>query len=312
MGGANSHTPKLIVLSGQTGSGKSALAQKLARRFDVEVISADSVQVYRGFDIGSAKPTAAERAELPHHLIDILAPDDAIDAAGYSRRADAVIASLRERNKIPLIVGGTGLWIRALLRGLVDLPAVNLALREELEQQSRAVGNDAMHARLAEVDPLSAEHIHPNDTLRIVRALEVYAQTGKALGKLRQEHGLGGPRYRTLMFAIEHPSEELRPKLRARTEHMLASGWIEEVEALLAQWPTNARAFGSVGYREICAHLGGKITRNDLPEVIERETWRYAKRQRNWFRAEPYVDKRGPVEELETAAFSDVEEFLSL
>ena len=308
---SSTHTTKVVVIAGQTGAGKSALAEKLAEHFPFECVSADSVQVYRGFDIGSAKPTESAQRKLPHHLIDLLNPDEAIDAASYARRADHAILDIETRGKVPIVVGGTGLWIRALLMGLVNLPAVNQTLRTELEEQAKRLGAGAMHMRLAKVDPLSAERIHKNDTLRVVRALEVHTQTGEALGQLRQEHARGAPRYQKLMFVLEHGSEELRPKLLARTHKMLHFGWVDEVRALLKRWPRDARAFRSVGYREVCTHLDGELSESELPVAIERETWRYAKRQRNWFRAEKHVDLRGTFEEIEGAAYGQIEAFLS-
>lgn len=301
----------LVVIAGQTGSGKSALALKIAEQFPVEIVSADSVQVYRGFDIGSAKPSPAELTQLPHHAIDIIDPDQAIDAAAYARLADDAIASIVARGKIPLVVGGTGLWLRALLMGLVDLPAVDAELRARLESEAKTLGSQALHDRLAAIDPLSAEQIHANDQLRIVRALEVYAQTGSPLGELRRNHALGKPRYTFAMLVLEHSADELRPQLLRRTHHMLELGWIEEVRALLHSWPAEARAFGSVGYREVCAHLRGKVTTQDLPELIERETWRYAKRQRNWFRAEQYVQCRGTFAHFEQHAYDIIADLLS-
>lgn len=302
---------ELVVIAGQTGSGKSSLAMKLAKHIPAEVVSADSVQVYRGFDIGTAKPSKSEQAALTHHLIDIVEPDETIDAAEYARRADLAIADIAQRRRLPVVVGGTGLWIRALLMGLVGLPPVDPHLRERLTQEARVSGTAAMHARLARVDPLTSAQVHPNDTLRIIRALEVFEQTGTPIGVIRQAHALGEPRYRFIVFAIEEDASSLRPRLQERAISMLQAGWIDEVRELRRRWTPHARPFGSVGYREVCAYLDGTIEQANLAARIEQETWRYAKRQRNWFRAERYVAHRGPREEIESIVLDRLEEFFA-
>jgi tRNA dimethylallyltransferase len=276
----------LLVITGPTASGKTALAVELARAWGGELIGADSVQVYRGFDIGSSKPTAEELAGVVHHLIDVCDPSDELDAAGFALRADAAIAEVRGRGKLPIVVGGSGLWLRALLRGLVVLPSVDPTLRSALLAEAAALGTPALHARLAQVDPRAAAKIHTNDTVRVTRALEVHTQTGQALGELRAEHALGAPRYRALRVVLDWPNERLYPRIQQRTADMFARGFVDEVRTLAASHPS-ARALGAVGYREVVAYLrhGGALDAT-IAEV-ERATRIYARRQRTWLKNEP-------------------------
>ncbi|MBC7171604.1 MAG: tRNA (adenosine(37)-N6)-dimethylallyltransferase MiaA, partial [Polyangiaceae bacterium] len=195
--------PRPIVIAGPTASGKTAAGLWIARHLGGELVGADSVQVYRGFDIGSAKPTEEELSGVAHHLIDIVDPDEEVDAQRYAELADAAIADIEARGRVPIVVGGTGLWIRALLRGLVSVPPVDRELRARIEAEVDQEGSPAMHARLAAVDPRAAAGIHPNDRLRIVRALEVFEQTGTPMGELRHAHALGAPRYDALFVVLD-------------------------------------------------------------------------------------------------------------
>jgi tRNA dimethylallyltransferase len=283
--------PSIVVVAGTTASGKTALALSLARATGAELVGADSVQVYRGFDIGSAKPTSAELGGVRHHLLDVIDPDEAIDAARFAAMADEAIDDIARRGARAIVVGGTGLWLRALVRGLVQLPTPDPAIRGALEEEVARLGAPALHARLATLDPRAAQAIHPNDALRIVRALEVHAQTGRPLGELRHEHGLGAPRHRTLFLALDREREALRARIEARVDAMLGAGLVEEVRALLARWPAESRAFGSVGYREVVQHLRGELDADALRAEIVRSTWVYTRRQRTWFRSEPGIDE---------------------
>ncbi|MBX7194399.1 MAG: tRNA (adenosine(37)-N6)-dimethylallyltransferase MiaA [Sandaracinaceae bacterium] len=292
----------MVVIAGTTASGKTELALQLARALDGELVGADSVQVYRGFDVGSAKPTPDELGGVRHHLIDVIDPDEAIDAARFAALADRAIAEIVARGKRAIVVGGTGLWLRALVRGLVVLPTPDPEVRAALEREVERDGAPRLHARLASLDPRAAAAIHPNDALRIVRALEVHAQTGRPLGELRYEHGLGAPRYRTLFVSLDREREALRARIEARVDAMLARGWVAEVEALLARWPADARAFGSVGYREIVAHLREGVELATTRTSIVRSTWVYTRRQRTWFRSEPGIDLHLDAAALDVAA----------
>jgi tRNA dimethylallyltransferase len=274
---------KIVVVSGPTAAGKTDVALDLARRFDGELVGADSVQVYRGFDVGAAKPTASELGGIAHHLIDVIDPDEAIDAARYATMADTVIADVHRRGRVPIVVGGTGLWLRALLRGLVALPEPDPMLRASLEREAETLGDAAMHERLRSIDPRAASAIHPNDRLRIVRALEVHAQTGEPLGELRARHALGAPRHDSLIVLIDRSRQEMATRMAARTQTMLDRGLLDEVRALLARWGPDVRAMGSVGYREVCAHLAGELDAAALAPAITRATHVYARRQRTWW-----------------------------
>ncbi|MGF1469065.1 MAG: tRNA (adenosine(37)-N6)-dimethylallyltransferase MiaA [Sandaracinaceae bacterium] len=278
--------PPLLVVGGVTGAGKTASGLTLARRLGGELIGADSVQVVRGFDIGSAKPTAAELGPTPHHLIDVVDPDEAIDAARYARLADRAIREVRARGRLPIVVGGTGLWLRALLRGLVDLPPPDPAIRARLEGEAARGGDARLHARLAREDPEAARRIHPRDRLRIVRALEVREQTGEPLGELWARHARGGPRYDHLLVVLDRPRPELYAGLRARIAAMLAAGWVEEVRGLLARWGPSVRAMGSVGYRQVADHVRRGVPLDETERLAYRATRTYSRRQRTWFRGE--------------------------
>jgi tRNA dimethylallyltransferase len=284
--------PPLLVIAGPTATGKTAAAIGLARHFGGELVGADSVQVYRGFDIGSAKPSPEELDGTRHHLLDVLDPDQDVDAVAYANLADAAIRDIGARGRLPIVVGGTGLWIRALVRGLVEVPPVDQEVRRRLEDAASAGGAPALHARLAEVDPLSADAVHPNDALRIVRALEVYEQTGTPLGTLRAEHALGEPRYRAALIVLDMDREEHGRVIESRAQHMIDAGWIDEVRSLRARWGDAIRPFGSVGYREILAHVRDDISLEETLRRIRKSTRVYARRQRTWFNGEPGVSWR--------------------
>lgn len=279
----------IIVIAGPTASGKTAAALELARKLDGEIVGADSVQVYRHFNIGTGKATPEELAGIKHHLIDVLDPDEAIDAARFAELADRAIESIAASNRVPIVVGGTGLWTRALLRGLVELPLPDPAIRAKLEQEADHKGSAALYARLCEVDPVAAAKLHANDRLRIVRALEVYEQTGIALGEHQRKHALGGPRYNVCYAFIDPETDDLRERIRTRIAAMLAAGWVDEVKRLLEFVPKTARAFGSVGYRQILENLETQASEAKLEEMIFFATWTYARQQRNWFRGDPLV-----------------------
>lgn len=301
---------RIVVIGGVTASGKTGAAISLARRIDGELVGADSVQVYRGFDVGSAKPTPAELAGVHHHLIDVVDPDEDIDAARYAKLADAAIADIASRGKVPIVVGGTGLWIRALVRGLVALPEVDEDVRARLDAEADRVGLAALHERLRAIDPKAGSRIHPNDRVRIVRALEVYEQTGRPLGALQDEHALGAPRYDALFFALDRPRDELYAAIRERVRAMLAAGWVDEVRALLARWGPDVRPMQSVGYRQILEHLSEGVSLGDTERRIYKATRIYTRRQRTWFRGEP-----GEVRWTSAAALADeheaIEEWLA-
>jgi tRNA dimethylallyltransferase len=282
----------IVALVGPTGVGKTAVAVGLCEQLGGEIIGADSVQVYRGFDIGSNKPSAEELRGVRHHLLDVLAPDEEIDAARYARLADLAIAEVSARGKLPVVVGGTGLWLRALLRGLVELPAVDAQLRAQLEREWDERGAELMHARLREVDPHSASRVHPSDRLRVVRALEVHAQTGRALGELRAAHALGAPRYPAHVIALDVPMAHWRNAIAARTRAMFERGFVAEVQGLIERHGQDARALRAVGYRQVVEGLAADQAHEEIERRVIAATHTYARRQRTWFRSDPSVSER--------------------
>jgi tRNA dimethylallyltransferase len=278
---------EIAVIVGPTASGKSALALALAEDVGGEIIGADSVQVYRHFDIGSSKPTNEERERVVHHLVDVADPGEPLDAAAYAALAARAIADVRARGKVPIVCGGTYLWVRALLYGLASAPPGDPSLRAKHLAWAHAAGRAALHARLAEVDPVSAARLSPNDFVRVSRALEVFELSGKPLSALQAEHGFRTPRYAARLVAIRWSSEELARRIEARTRRSLSLGFVSEVERLIALGHRDARAMSSVGYRQVAQFLEGKLPRDELEPAINRATKVFARRQRTWLRDEP-------------------------
>ncbi len=283
--------PPIVVLAGPTCVGKTRVALELCKRFGGEIIGADSVQIYREFDIGSGKPTQAELGGVRHHMLDVLSPGEPIDAARFAALADTTIHDVSQRSATAFVVGGTGLWLRALLRGLVPLPAVDHGLRARLNDTWRELGPDAMHARLQTVDPLTAQHVHKSDMMRVVRALEIHAQTGRPLGVLRDQHAKGTPRYRSLTLVLDIPDERWIHALTERVTTMFACGWTDEVRHLLARYGPELRPLRSVGYRQIVEALTQNTGAAEMQTSVLRATRLYGKRQRTWFRTDPSVDQ---------------------
>jgi len=283
----------LIVLVGPTAVGKSSMALAVAERVGGEIIAADSMQVYRGLDIGTAKPSADEQGRIPHHLLDLVDPDQPFTAADYARLASAAIADIRARGRLPILVGGTGLYLRALFRGLFSGPWEMTPLRETLYQEAERVGSATLHQRLATSDPEAAAAIHPNDLFRIVRALEVAAVSGRPISTLRAEarrnhRPILGP---VLQFGLERNRHELYQRIEARVEAMMVQGLLREVQGLLDRGYSPAlRPLRAIGYRHMIGHLKGHIGLNDTVASLKRDTRRYAKRQLTWFRHEDEIE----------------------
>ncbi len=279
--------PFLHVIAGPTASGKSLLAVQLAENLGAEIVGADSQQVYRYFDVGTAKPEPELRARVPHHLISVVEPNELFSAAKYQALADAAIAEITARGKKVVVVGGTGLYLRVLLRGLVAAPGADPALREELEAFADREGNAALHARLRTVDGPSAEKLHPSDRVRIIRALEIHAQTGRPASEQRVEHGFAGERYPHRLWVLNPPREQLYAAINARTLAMFAAGLVEEARALAERGFREAAPMRSVGYVEALAVAEGRMTREAAINEVAKRTRHYAKRQLTWFRREP-------------------------
>lgn len=279
---------RILVLAGPTASGKSALAVELARRLGGEIVNADSQQVYRGLDVGTAKPTAAERAGIPHHLLDVVAPGESMDAARFVALADRAIAGIASRGRFSLVVGGTGLYLRALLHGVVAAPGRDPELRARLEQEAALQGRPALHARLAAVDPEAAARVRPMDLVRIVRALEI-AAGGTRPSDLYAAHRFQEQRYAATLLALDPPRAELHARISVRVEAMFAGGLLEEARELLDLGGGALPARVPIGYAEAAACLRGEISRAEAMRRVEVAHRRYARRQVIWLRKEPGV-----------------------
>jgi tRNA dimethylallyltransferase len=277
--------PRLIAIVGPTAAGKSELALRLACDHDAEIVSCDSLQVYRGLDVGSAKPTPEERRRVPHHLIDVRDPDEPFSAADYARLGRASLAEIAARGRVALVVGGTGLYLRALLNGLFAGPSRDEALRGRLARLAERFGDARLHRLLARVDPEAAQRIQPRDRLRVVRALEVYRTTRRPLSEHHRagEHApLSG--FTVQIVGLAPPRDTLRARVESRTDAMLAAGLLEETRRLLARYPTVPRPLRGIGYRQAVAVLRGEQALAAARHDIVAATMRYAKRQLTWFR----------------------------
>lgn len=277
----------LTVIAGPTASGKSKLAIELALQLGAEIVSADSQQVYRHFDLGTAKPSAEELARVPHHLISCVDPDEPFSAARYQALADAAIADLERRGKPVVVVGGTGLYLRILLRGVVEAPGGDEALREELEALAERDGDLALHRQLAQVDPATAARLPPADRVRVIRALEIHALTGKPASEHRAAHAFAAARYEATLWVLDPPREQLYAAINARARAMFDAGLLEETRALVARGFRDAAPMGAVGYAQALACLEGRLTREQAIEDTAKKTRHYAKRQWTWFKKEP-------------------------
>jgi tRNA dimethylallyltransferase len=280
--------PRLFAILGPTATGKSALGIALARRLGGEIVSCDSTAVYRGFDIGTDKVPEAERGGVPHHMIDVADPLEEYSAARYARDASAVIRGISARGSLPILVGGTGFYYRALTRGFFPGPSRDAPLRARLERIARRRGPERLHALLARIDPASAARVHVRDLKRIVRALEVYVLTGRPLTAHFAETSSPLPDYAVDAFALRIPAEETAARVAKRVDAQFAQGLLDEIRALLASGlPATAHPFTGLVYRQALEHLKGVRDERATRELIVRENRRYARRQLIWFRKEP-------------------------
>lgn len=294
MASSCAHRPLVVVVTGPTAAGKSALAVELAERFEGEIVNADSMQVYRRLDIGTAKPTLAERARVPHHLIDVAEPTESYNAGRYMVEARAAADGILARGRRPILAGGTGLYIRAFLFGLLDKVGADPELRERLEREdreARAAGDPLrLHRRLTGLDRETADRIHPNDVRRVVRALELVLGSGAPASHLRRVHGFGDRRYRALHLAIDLPSDELDRRIDARCRKMIEAGLLQEVRDLRERGVgPEARCMQAIGYRHMEPVIQGRDTLANALVAMQRDTRRFARRQRTWLRAVPEV-----------------------
>jgi len=282
--------PLLVVILGPTASGKSSLGIFLAQEFGGEIIACDSTQLYRGFDLGTAKPSRAERQNVPHHLLDVLDATDAATAGGYRERALAVLADLKARSRLPILTVGTGLYLRALLEGLADLPQRSEEIRQRLRASAEEHGAGHLHHLLLRLDPQAAAQIAAADQQKLVRAIEICLLSGKPLSEVHRSGRTPLAGWRILKIGLEPPREALYERIHRRTEAMLAAGWLDEVRSILAAGlPESAKPFDFIGYRELGAYLRGEIALEAAQAAIQQGTRQYAKRQITWFRREPDV-----------------------
>lgn len=282
--------PRVVAIVGPTAVGKSAVALALTERLDAEIVSADSRQIYRGLDVGTAKPGPEDRARVRHHLLDVADPDERFDAARFRALALDAISAGAEHGRPTVVCGGTGLYVRALRHGLFEGPSADAELRAALYERERVGGDGTLHRDLAAVDTEAAARLHPRDTVRIVRALEVRRLTGRAISDWQRDHAFGGGDVEMLVLGCARPREELAARITARAHAMLDAGLLDEIRAL---W---ARGFGpelapldSVGYREMGAYLRGELAFEAAFEAFTRATRRLAKRQMTWWRSDPTV-----------------------
>jgi len=279
--------PKLVIITGPTASGKTALAVDMALQFFAEIVNADSMQVYRYMDIGTAKPLLSERKGIIHHMIDVVDPDEEFNASIYRTSAIPLINKIIENGRTCFIVGGTGLYIKTLLGGLMECPASDPDLREDLINECKEKGTPFLHQRLKGLDPEAAGKIHPNDKTRVIRALEVIRLTDKRLSSIIMEHGFNERPFRVLKICLNVERDQLYERINSRCDRMIVSGLLDETQALLAKgYSSEIRSMKSLGYRHAISYLKDEWTAEDMINNLKQDTRRYAKRQLTWLRAD--------------------------
>jgi tRNA dimethylallyltransferase len=307
----------LVVILGPTAVGKSSLAIALAKQLDAEILTADSRQVYCGMDVGTDKPPAAARQGVTHHLIDLIDPDEPFNAGLFRQHAIRVIEEVYRRRRLPLVVGGTGLYIRILLQGLCAAPPSDPTVRAQLCEEARDEGHNHLYARLAAADPATAAKLHPRDTSKIIRALEVHRLSGVPLSSYQAGHGFMERPFSTLVIGLNRDRQSLYRRIEERIDWQLANGLVEETRRLLdSGYRRDSPAMTGLGYRHIAAYLAGTADRNEMISQFKRDTRRFAKRQMTWFRREPdttwlMTDESEPLEDIAARARRLIDPFLS-
>jgi tRNA dimethylallyltransferase len=282
--------PLLVVVLGPTASGKTALSLVLAKRFGGEIVNCDSVAMYREFDIGTAKPTASERAHAPHHLLDCVAPTSHLTAGDFARQARQVLDEVKTRNHLPILVGGTGLYLRALLEGLFPGPQRSEELRERLRERAESYGSSYLHRILRRLDHAATEKIHANDTPKLIRAIEVCLASRQKMTELWQQHGRQPLRgFRILRLGLDPDRQALYDRINRRAQQMFEAGLVEETQRLLDKYGAAAGPLSSLGYKQAVQFLRGELTREQTLLAAQQVHRNYAKRQMTWFRREPEV-----------------------
>jgi tRNA dimethylallyltransferase len=290
------NSPRIPIICGPTAAGKTSLALEYAAHFPIEIISADSRQIIKRLDIGTAKPTAEERARAPIHLIDIIEPGERYSAFKFITDATRLIREIRERGSVPVVVGGTGLYLRALVEGVVEIESDDMSIRDRLKREMAENGPEKMHDRLAKIDPMEAARIHPNNRQRVIRALEIYHLTGKSKSELTVTGTYAKPDYAFEYYCLVPEREMLYAAINRRVDEMMRAGWLDEVEQLIAQGrKEDIRRANVIGYDELLLHFDDEYSLDEAISLIKQNTRRFAKRQITWFRGQKdcrfYADK---------------------
>ena len=307
----------LIVLLGPTAAGKSRIAVQVAKRFDTEILAADSRQVYRGMDIGTDKPTADECQGVPHRLIDLVDPDQEFNAGRYRQAALAEIGRVYATRRLPFVVGGTGFYIRTLVRGLCVAPQADPLVRTGLMKISKEQGRERLYAELVHVDPDTAVRLHPNDEAKVIRALEVHRLSGRPLSEWHRQHGFQEAAFSALLIGLQWPREVLYRRIEERIDWQLSHGMIEETRALLDRgYGRHLGAMKGLGYRQVAAYLAGECDYAETVRRFKRDTRHFAKRQMTWFRKEPgiqwvLVEDNEPLESIAGRVVALINQFLA-
>ena len=307
----------VVVIVGPTAVGKSRIAVEVAKAFETEVLTADSRQVYRGMDVGTDKPASEERQAVPHRLIDLVDPNESFNAGLYRRQAIDEIERLYRDCRLPLVVGGTGLYVRTLLKGLCDAPQADPIMRAALRQEAEDQGYDRLYARLVDVDPVIAARLHPRDESKVIRALEVYQLSGRRMSEFQQAHGFAERPFAALMIGLNRDRDVLYRRIEGRIDWQLAHGLIEETKQLLAQrYRRDSAAMKGLGYRQVAEHLAGEYDAAEMVRRFKRDTRHFSKRQMTWFRKEPgiqwlMIEELEPVQHTTTRVIEQIDRFLN-
>ncbi len=307
----------VVVIVGPTAVGKSRVAVEVAKVFGTEVLAADSRQVYRGMDIGTDKPVEEDRQGVPHRLIDLVDPNQSFNAGLYRRQAIEEIERLYRDSRLPLVVGGTGLYVRTLLKGLCSAPPADLTVRAALRREAKEWGHDRLYARLVEVDAVVAARLHPRDESKVIRALEVYQLSGRRMSEFQQEHGFSERPFSTLIIGLNRDRDILYRRIEERIDWQLAHGLIEETQQLLAEgYGRTSGAMKGLGYRQVAEHLAGEYDTDEMVRRFKRDTRHFSKRQMTWFRKEPgiqwlTIEESEPVSRTAARVIGHVDQFLN-
>ncbi|MCU0598318.1 MAG: tRNA (adenosine(37)-N6)-dimethylallyltransferase MiaA [Desulfobacterales bacterium] len=286
---------KVVVICGPTGIGKTSLSLTMAGEFHGAIVGADSMQIYQYMDVGTAKPSLEERSRVPHFVMDIIPPDTPFDAAAYARLARESILKIGAQGRIPFIVGGTGFYIKALLHGLFDAQPSVPEVRQRLKEDAASLGSACVYERLAHCDPAAAARIHPNDTYRVIRALEIFEISGKPMSEFQKAHGFGDSPYEAIKIGLLIPRAQLYERIDLRVDQMIDEGLLNEVQHLLEMgFSPELRPMQALGYRHMVDYLLGRTSWDETIHILKRDTRRYAKRQLTWFQNEPDVIWKSP------------------